>query len=123
MGMLRSWEDSQIYTICEIVSFDRNPREGRDDSSNPGNTEGNLYYVPTRNPRTGRLEVNTLTWKNFYPVQVNEVGPQHDYVHYRKPSLLDALVNEQSRDNLERLLVVNHDAFANNEADWNHPSH
>ena len=68
MGMLHSCEDSQIYTIHEIVSFDRNPREGRDDSSDPDNTEGNLYYVPTRNPRTGRLEVNTLPQKNFYPV-------------------------------------------------------
>ena len=107
MGMLHSCEDSQIYTIHEIVSFDRNPREGRDDSFDPDNAEGNLYYVPTRNPRTGRLEVNTLPWKNFYPVQINEVGPQHDYVHYRKLGLLDAPVNKQTRDDLERLLAVN----------------
>ena len=85
MGMLHSCEDSQICTIHEIVSFARNPKEGRDDTSNPNTTMGNFYYVPTRNPKTGRLEVNTLPRKDLYPVQVNEVGPKHDVVHYRKP--------------------------------------
>ena len=82
-----------------------------DDTSDPDTTKENLYYVPTRNPKTGRLEVNTLTRKDFSPVWVNEVGPQHDYVHYRKPSLLHALVNKQIRHDLGRLLEVNHDAF------------
>ena len=63
----------------------------------------------------GTSEVNTLPKKDFYPVQINEVGPQHDFVHYRKPSLLDALVNKQTRHNLERLLEENHDAFAEDE--------
>ena len=58
---------------------------------------------PTKNPKMGRLEVNTLPEKDFYPIQVNEAGPQHDYMHYRTPSLLDALVNEQTRYNLNRL--------------------
>ena len=52
--------------------------------------------------------MNTLPREDFYPVQVNETGPQHDYVHYRKPSLLDALVDKQTRDDLNRLLEVNH---------------
>ena len=115
MGMLRSCEDSQICTIHKIVSFARNPREGRDDTSDPNTTEGNFYYVPTRNPKTGRLEVNTLPRKDFYPVQVNETGPQHNYMHYRKPSLLDAPVDKQTRDDIERLLEVTHDAFADDE--------
>ena len=112
MGMLHSCEDSQICTLHEIVMFDQNPREGRDGKSYPDPTKGNLYYVPTRNPRTGRLEVNTLPKKDFYPVQINEVSPQHNSVHYRKPSLLDAPVNKHD---LERLLEENHDAFAENE--------
>ena len=53
--MLHSCEDSQICTIHKIVTFDKNPREGRDGRSDPV-----LYHVPTRNPRMGRLEVNTL---------------------------------------------------------------
>ena len=60
MGMLHFCEDSQICKIHEIVTFDRNSRKGRDGKSDPDPTKGNLYYVPTRNPRTGRLEVNTL---------------------------------------------------------------
>ena len=97
------------------MSFDRNPKEGRDDTSDPDTTKGNLYYVPSRNPKTGRLEVNTLPWKDFCPILVNELGPRHDYVPYRKPSLLDALVNRQTRHDSERLLEVNHDAFPDDE--------
>ena len=94
------------------MSFDGYPKEGRDDTPSPDTTRGNLYYVPTRNPSTGRQEVNTLPRKEFCPVWVNQVGSQHDYVHYRKPGLLDALVNKQTRHDLESQLEVNHDAFA-----------
>ena len=68
MGMLHSCEDSQICTMHRIVTFDRNPRKGRDIKSDPDPTKGNLHYVPTRNPRIGRFEVNTLPKKDFYPV-------------------------------------------------------
>ena len=95
MGMLHSWEDSQICTIHEIVMLDKSPRKGRDGKSDPNPTKGSLYYVPTRIPRAGRLEVKTLPKKDFYPVQINKVAPQHDYVHYGKPSLLDAPVNNR----------------------------
>ena len=59
--------------------------------------------------------MNTLPKKDSYPVQENEVGPQHNYVNYRKPCLLDAPVNKQTRHDLERLLEENHDAFAEDE--------
>ena len=101
--------------IHEVVMFEQNSREGRDGKSEPGPTKGNLYYVPTRNPRTGRLVVNTLPKKDFYPVQINEVGPEQDYVHYRKPSLLDAPIDKQTKHDLKRLLEENHDAFAEDE--------
>ena len=115
MGMLQPCEDGQICSIHEIVSFDRYPKEGRDDTPDPDMTNENFYYVPTRNPKTGRLEVNTIPRKDFCPVWVNKAGPQYDYVHYWKPSLLDAPVNKQTRHDLERLLEVNHDAFAEDE--------
>ena len=63
----------------------------------------------------GRLEVNTPPKNNLYPVQINEVGPKHNYVHCRKPSLLDKMVNKQTRHDLERLLEENLDAFAEDE--------
>ena len=88
---------------------------GRDGKSDSDPTKGNLYYVPTRNQRTGILEVTTLPKKDFYPVQINKVGFQHDYVQYRKPSLLDAPVNKQTKYNLEGLLEENHDVFAEDE--------
>ena len=113
--MLCSCEESQICTLHKIVTFELKPRKGMNGKSDPDPTKGNLYYVPTRNPRTGRLEVNTLPKKEFYPVQINEVGPQHDYVHYRKPSLLDAPVDKQTKHDLEQLLEENHDAFAEEE--------
>ena len=48
MGMLCSCEDSQIWTIPKIVSCAKNPKEGRDDTSDPDITEGTFYYVHTR---------------------------------------------------------------------------
>ena len=59
--------------------------------------------------------MNTLPKKDFYPVQINEVGPQQDYVHYRKPSLLDVPIDKQTKHDLEKLLEDNHDAFAEDE--------
>ena len=88
-------EDSQICTTHEIVMFGKNPRKGRDGKPDPDPKKGNLYYVPKRNPRMGRLEVNTLPKKDFYPVQINEIDPQCNYVHYRKPRLLDVLVENR----------------------------
>ena len=98
--MLHSCKDCQICTIYKIVTFDKNPRKGRDGKSDPNPTKGKLYYVPTRHPSMGRLEVSTYQHKDFYPVQINEVGPQCDYVHYRNPSLLDAPVDKWTRHDL-----------------------
>ena len=84
MCMLHSCEDIEICTIHEIVSFSRNPMVGKNESSNPDGAEESFYYVPTRNPKTGRMEMDMLPRKDFYPTGVNEVGPQHDFVHYRK---------------------------------------
>ena len=46
MGMLHSCEDSKICMLHEIVTFDWNPKDGRDGKSDPDPTKGNLYYVP-----------------------------------------------------------------------------
>ena len=44
-------------------------------------------------------------------------------VHYRKPSLLDAPVDKQTRCDLERLLEENHGAFAEDERQIETTSH
>ena len=69
----------------------------------------------TMSPQETQGQVS-LKWtfpkKDFFPVQINEVCPQQDYVHYRKPSLLDAPINKQTKYDLERLKEQNHDALA-----------
>ena len=44
--------------------------------------------------------MNMLPKKDFYPTQVNEVGTQHNFVHYKKPHLLDSLVDKHTKDDL-----------------------
>ena len=52
--------------------------------------EKSLYYIPTRNKKTGKIEVNTLLKKNLSPVtHINELGPQQDFVNYNEPALQD----------------------------------
>ena len=96
------------------MTFDQNSREGKDDISETRPEEGNLYCVPTRHSRAGIIKVNTLLRKDFYPVQINQAGPQN-YVHYMTPNLLDAPHDNQTRYDLEKLLKENYDAFAQDE--------
>ena len=65
--------------------------------------------------KTGKMEYHTLSKKDFPTIQVNEAGPQQDYVHYKKPFLKDAPIDKQTRLDLENLLQENHDAFAEDE--------
>ena len=67
MGMLQSCEDGHICLIHKIVSFDRCPKVGRDDTSNLDITKGNLYYIPTRNMKTGRLEGKHTSKEGLLP--------------------------------------------------------
>ena len=58
------------------MTFEQKPRKGKDDKSETKPKEGNLYFVSTRHPKTGKIEVNTLLKKDFYPVQINEAGSE-----------------------------------------------
>ena len=115
VGMLWSCEDNQIWTVHEIMIFDQNCMEGKYDKSESKPEEGHLHYVPTKHPKTGRIKVNTFLRKDFYPVEINEAVPQQDYMHYKKPSLLDTPTDIQTRDDLEKLHKENHDIFADGE--------
>ena len=46
IGMFWSCEENQICTVHEIVTFDQNPREGKDDKSETKPEGGNIYYIP-----------------------------------------------------------------------------
>ena len=60
------------------------------------------------------MEYNTLPKNDFHTIQVNEAGPQQDYVSYKKPCLADATTDKKTRLDLEELLQENHDAFVSN---------
>ena len=60
--------------------------------------EKSLYHIPTRNKKTGKIEVNTLLKYDLSPVtHFNELGPQ-DFVNYNKPALQDAPIDKQTKN-------------------------
>ena len=116
MGVLRSCEEDQICTIQKIVTFEQKPKKGKEEKSESKPVEENLYHIPTRNVKTETTEVNTLLEKDFFPVtNTNEVGPQQDFVHYKKPELQDVPTDRQIKLELEKLLRENSDSFAEDE--------
>ena len=60
MDMLRTCQDDRIYTIHRIVSFDKVPVKGEGDKTEEKKVGKDLYHIPTRNEKTGKIEVNTL---------------------------------------------------------------
>ena len=54
MGMLRSCKEDQILPIHKILTFEQKPKKGKEDKSESKPMEGNLYYIPKRNVKTGK---------------------------------------------------------------------
>ena len=78
--------------------------------------EKQLHHIPSRNIKTGLIEVNTLMKDYLSPVtRINEKGPQEDFVEHSKPELKDAPIDRQTRLDLEKLLKANEDAFVTDE--------
>ena len=132
LGMLRSCQNEQICSLHEIVTFEPIPQRGereetktetKDNSSKDDpdtktkvvKRKADLYYVPIQNKKAGKMEYNTLPKNDFHTIQVNEAGPQQDYVSYKKPCLADAAIDKKTRLDLEELLQENHHAFATDE--------
>ena len=115
MGMLRTCQDDKVCTIHRIVSFDKVPVKGEGDKTVEKQVGKDLYHIPSRNEKTGRIEVNTLLKKGEYFPVINEIGPQQDFVKYKKPELQDAPIDTQIKIDLEKLLEANKDSFAEDE--------
>ena len=95
MGMLKTSED-QIWTIHRVVAFEQRPVKEKEVKSEFQKVEKSLYHIPTRNRKTGKIEVNTLLKKDLSPVtHVNELGPQQDFVNYNKPALQVVPIDRQ----------------------------
>ena len=66
-----------------------------------------------RNDQTGKIEVKTLLKEETsLVVDMNEIGPQEDFVSYEKPELSDAPIDRKTTLDLEKLLEQYSDAFA-----------
>ena len=115
MGMLRTCQDDKICTIHRIVSFDKVPVKGEGDKTVEKQVGKDLYHIPIRNEKTGKIEVNTLLKKGEYFPVINEIGPQQDFFKYKKPELQDASIDTQIKIDLEKLLEANKDSFAEDE--------
>ena len=71
-----------------------------------------FYHIPIRNDQTGKIEVNTLLKEESSPVtDINETGPQEDFMSYKKPELSDAPIDRKTTLDLEKLLEQCSDAF------------
>ena len=60
MGMLRTCQEDKICKIHRIVFFDKVSVKGEGDKTVEKQVEKDLYRIPTRNEKTGKIEVNTL---------------------------------------------------------------
>ena len=62
------------------------------------------------------IEVNTPLKEDLSPVtEINEIGQQQDFINYKKPVLLDAPIDRQTKLDLDKLLDENKDFFAEDE--------
>ena len=110
MGLLKSCIEEEICSIYNVVNFEK-PK----DKPKSEKVEKNTYSIPFRNSK-GQIEINTLVSKpETYQVNVNEIGPQEDFVKFVKPKLKDAPVNAQIMKDLDKLLEENKNAFATDE--------
>ena len=112
MGMLRMCQDDEICTIHRIVSFDKVPVKGEGDKTVEKQAGKDWYHIPIRNEKTGKTEVNTLLKKGEYFPVINEIGPEQDFVKYKKPEIQDAPIDKQFKTGLEKLLQAKKDSFA-----------
>ena len=115
MGMLRTCKDDKIFAIHKKVSFDKVPVKGEGDKTVEKQVGTDLYHIPIRNERTGKIEVNTLLKRGEYFPVINEIGSQQDFVINKKPELQDAPIDKQIKTALEKLLEANQDSFAGDE--------
>ena len=80
-----------------LLPLNKKPVKEKEVNSEFQKVEKGLYHIPTRNKKTGKIEVNTLLKKDLSPVtHINELGPQQDFVNYNKPAVQDAQIDKQT---------------------------
>ena len=110
--MLKTCEEDQICTIHRVVTFEQKPVKEKELKSEFQKVEKSLYYIPTRNKKTGKIEVNNLLKKDLSPVtHSNELGTQQDFVNFNKPAPQYVPIDKQTKADLDKLLDNNVDAL------------
>ena len=96
--MVRLWECSNpvmkiIYVLyTKIATFQQTSEDTK-----PQLVEKEIYYIPIRNLKTVKIEINTLFKKNEFIHSTETKGkdlPKY-FVTYKKPRLRDAPVNSK----------------------------
>ena len=59
MGMWKTCEQDQIFTIHRVVTFEQRPVKEKKVKSEFQKVEKSLYHILTRNKKAGKIEVNT----------------------------------------------------------------
>ena len=72
--MLKTCGEDETCAILRVVTFEQKPVKEKEVKCQFQKVEKNLYHIPTRNKKTGRIDVNTLLKKD--PVtHINGLGP------------------------------------------------
>ena len=112
LGLLKSCDQESISTIHTIASFEK--PKGENEAKK---VERPMYAIPFRNKK-GEIEINTVMPKlDQSRANIFEIGPQEDFVHFKKPKLQDAPVSAKVLEDLEKLLDENKNAFATDETE------
>ena len=82
MGMLKSCNEDNICTIHKIATFQQTSEDTK-----PQLVEKEMYCIPIRNLKTGKIEINTLLKKNEFIHSTETKGKDlpEDFVTYKNP--------------------------------------
>ena len=84
MEMLKSCNEYNICTIHKIATFQQTSEDTK-----PQFVEKEMYCIPIRNLKTGKIEINTLLKKNAFLHSTETKGKDvpEDFVTYRKTQI------------------------------------
>ena len=113
-GMLRTCKEEQICPICKIATLHSSKIGSRPRHQHYDNGEEcpslikedtqKLYHIPTWNTKMGKVEVNTLMRDEpSAGIDINEIGPQQDFVEHKKSQLHDSPIDRKTKLDLEKL--------------------
>ena len=137
LGMFKSCDSDQIYTIHRIVTFESkflqrdeikpdytknlqtvnsiNIQNTKNTSTKPKTVTKDFYRIPTRN-KHGNIEILTLLKDNVpFMKKITDTAFEEEFISCQKSVLQDAPIDQKIKLELEKLLKRNQDCFAEDE--------